>query len=153
MERIHREVRRKIGELGSGSRIRVSANHHRERRRIQMKQRMNVAAARSDGHRAASLEELGARHSKLTHTEVGRDRFRFLELEARVNARPFEHVESSREFVLMNIRRAFEPEQDLNIKPRIVINHDLGLPKARLRLKRLLIIEQEFPHARKRSQT
>jgi len=66
----------------------------------------------------------------------------------RVDARPFEDVESPGKLVLMNVRRPVEPKQNLDVKPRVVMDDELGLAKSRLRLKRLLIVEQELPHQR-----
>ena len=76
---------------------------------------------------------------------MGRDRLRLRKLEARVDARSREDVESAGEFVLMNIRGAVQPEKDLDVEPRVVIDHEFGLTEAGLGLKRLPVFEQKIP--------
>ena len=55
-----------------------------------------------------------------------------------------QHVERSGKHVLMDVRRAIEPDQHLDVKARVVIDHQLRLAKARLSLKRLRVIQQEM---------
>ena len=66
-------------------------------------------------------------------------------LEAGMDARTREDVEGAGEFVLMNVRGAVEPKQDLDVKPRVVIDHQFRLTKARLGLQRLPVFEQKIP--------
>ena len=137
-------MRRQIGELRAGSGIGVGADDDAERRRIQMKQRMDMAAAGNDRHGAAGFEKSGVLHPQMADAQMRGDRFRLIEVKTRVDARPFEDVKGAGELVLMNVRGSLEPEQNLDIKTRVIIDDQLRLAKPRLGLKRLLIVEQEL---------
>src|SRR4051812_24670699 len=59
-------------------------------------------------------------------------------------------MEGTGKLVLMDVSGSLEPKQQLDVKPRIVVDHELRLTKARLRLKRLLVIEQELVDDRRK---
>ena len=50
--------------------------------------------------------------------------------------------ESTGELVLVNVRSSLEPEENLDVKAWVIINHQLRLAKARLGLKRLLSLSR-----------
>ena len=101
------------------------------------------------GTRAPGLQQLDLLHAHIAHAEVRRDRPRVLELVVRVDARPVHHMKRAGELVLMDVRRPVQPEQDLDVKPGVIVDHELRLAKARLRLERLLIVQQELAHERR----
>src|SRR4051812_9413248 len=65
-----------------------------------------------------------------------------------MNARTVHDMERAGEFVLMNGHRSVHPKQELDIKSRMAVNHDLRLAEFRIGLKRLIFAEQEIPHER-----
>ena len=105
-----------------------------------MKERMDIAAAGDDRNRAAGFQEPGVLHPQMADAKMRGDGLRVFEVKMRVDARPFEDVEGPGKLVLMNVRRPFEPKQNLDVKPRVVVDDELRLAESRLRLKRLLIV-------------
>ena len=75
--RIDRDMRRQIIELRPRPRIVLRPHHHRDRRRIQMKQRMNVPLAGGDRHGAARIQDLHLLHSHIANAQVRRHRLAF----------------------------------------------------------------------------
>src|SRR5687767_11475406 len=63
-----------------------------------------------------------------------------------MDARTGKHVEGAGEFVLMNVRRAIQPEENLNVEPRVFVDDQFRLAEPGLGLSRLLVIQQKIPH-------
>ena len=145
---IHGEVWREIRKLRRRTGIGMRANHDRDRGCIEMKERVDLRCAGYDGDGAALQQKLRLSHPHLPDAKVHCHGFGFLESERRMNARPGEHMERAGEHVLVNVRRPFEPKQNLNVEARIIKNDELRLTKSRLRLVRLLVIEQELADER-----
>ena len=61
-----------------------------------------------------------------------------------MNARAGHDMKSARELVLVDRCCSIHPKQQLNVKAGILVDDDLRLAEARLRLRGLGIIEQEF---------
>ena len=141
LKMVQRDVRRQVIELRPRPRIVLRAHDHRDRRRIEMEQRVDGARARDDRHGAAGLQQLDVLHPHIAHAEVGRDRPRIFKRVDRVNARPAHDMECPGEFVLMDGRRAIHPKQELDVKSRIAVSHEFRLAEARVGLERLRVIE------------
>src|SRR5687768_1014614 len=105
---------------------------------------MDMVVAGDDRHGAAGLQQRGLLHSQMADAEMRGDRFRVFEVETRMDARSLQDVKRTGECVLMNIGAALEPKQDLDVKTQVVVDYQFRLPKTGLRLKRLLVLEQEF---------
>ena len=76
---------------------------------------------------APRFQDLHLFHPQVTHADVRRDRPRFFEFIMRMNAGPVHDVERAGEFVLVNRGRPVEPEQELDVEPRIAVGDDFGL--------------------------
>jgi hypothetical protein len=50
------------------------------------------------------------------------------------------------EFVLMDSSRSVHPEQELDVEPRVTVNHEFGLAERRIGLNGLVFAEQEVTH-------
>jgi hypothetical protein len=104
--------------LRSGAGIVVGPHDHRERRRLQVKERVDAARPRNDRDRSPRLQQLDPPQSQIADPEVRRDRPHILELEVRVDARSGQHMKRTGELVLVNVGRPVQPEQDLDAEPR-----------------------------------
>jgi hypothetical protein len=58
-------------------------------------------------------------------------------------------VKRAGEFVLVNRRRSVEPEQELDVEPRVAVRDNFRLSEGRIGLKGLVVAEQEVAHERR----
>ena len=139
-------MRRQIGELRTTRWIRMRANHDRYRWRIQVEQRVDATRTRNNRHRRAGLEQMRFLQLQIPNAKVRSDRIRILELKYRMQTRTLHHMKSSRERVLVNIRRSFHPKQNLNVKARRVVNDQFWLTEPRRGLHGLRILQEKLAH-------
>ena len=136
-------MRRQVGELRSGPRIRVSAHHHGDRRSFEVKERVNAGPPGSDRQGTPGLQQFGAGQLQIPQPKMCGDRPHVGKGELGMQTRPLQDVKGSGELVLVNLRGPVQPEEQLDVKPRVVEDHQLWLAKARGRLKSLLIFAQK----------
>src|SRR4051812_18612640 len=136
-------MRWEIGKLRPRPRISLRSHDHRRRGRIEMKQRMDVVAAGYDRDGTPGFKQLRLLHAKVAHPQVRSNRVHIFKRKKGMNARTGKHVKCTGEFVLMDVGRAIQPKENLNVESRIFVNDQFWLTKPRLRLPRLFIIEQE----------
>ena len=140
---VHRDMRRQVGELRSGARIRVGAHHHGDRRSFKVKEGVDTGPARGDRHGAPGLQQLKAGQLQITQPEMCGDRPHVGKGELGMQTRPLQDMKGPGELVLVNLRGPVQPEEQLDVEPRVVEDNQLRLTKARSRLKRLLVVAQK----------
>ena len=102
-----------------------------------------LAPPGSDRHGTPGLQQFGAGQLQIPQPKMCGHRPHVSKGKLGMQTRPLQDMKGPGELVLVNLRGPVQPEEQLDVKPRVVEDHQLWLAKARSRLKSWLILAQK----------